>query len=376
MYSEGPRPYVRLLTAATAFALLTIWPQIALAQGNTGDVYVMTNQPAGNSVMVMHRDAAGMLTLVGSFASGGNGAGTGADPLGSQGSLVLSEDERLLFTVNAGSNSVSEFAVFGDYLKLLNTAPSGGVMPVSVAVKHGLVYVLNAGGSPNISGFFIDPETNRLIPLPGSTQDLPGGATAAPAQVSFSPDGSVLVVTEKGTNLIDTFKLDHGLALAGVSFPASGTTPFGFAFGFDNAAIISYAGSGSGTAALSSYEVNDNGDLVLITPALGDTQSAACWVVIPSNGRFAYTSNTASGTISSYAVSFGGSLTLMNITAAATGAGSVPIDMALSGDSRFLYVRTAGNGGISGFRIAPDGSLTMIAAATGVPAGAQGVAAR
>ncbi len=122
--------------------------------------------------------------------------------------------------------------------------------------------------------------------------------------------------------------------------------------------------------------MNDNGDLVLITPALGDTQSAACWVVIPSNGRFAYTSNTASGTISSYAVSFGGSLALMNITAAATGAGSVPIDMALSGDSRFLYVRTAGNGGISGFRIAPDGSLTMIAAATGVPAGAQGVAAR
>ncbi len=99
-------------------------------------------------------------------------------------------------------------------------------------------------------------------------------------------------------------------------------------------------------------------------------------MVIPSNGRFAYTSNTASGTISSYAVSFGGSLALMNITAASTGAGSVPIDMALSGDSRFLYVRTAGNGGISGFRIAPDGSLTMIAAATGVPAGAQGVAAR
>lgn len=56
--------------------------------------------------------------------------------------------------------------------------------------------------------------------------------------------------------------------------------------------------------------------------------------------------------------------------------GSVPIDTALSGNSGFLYVRTAGNGGISGYRIDEDGSLTPITTATGVPAGAQGIAAR
>ena len=50
----------------------------ARAQGRTGDVYVMSNQPApaGNSVMVYHRDASGALTPAGSFATGGNGAGT------------------------------------------------------------------------------------------------------------------------------------------------------------------------------------------------------------------------------------------------------------------------------------------------------------
>ena len=83
-----------------------------------------------------------------------------------------------------------------------------------------------------------------------------------------------------------------------------------------------------------------------------------------------------SGTISSYAVWDGGSLTLINVTAASTGNGSLPIDMALTGNSRFLYVRTAGNGGISGYRLDEDGSLTLITTATGVPAGAQGVAAR
>src|SRR5262249_20716555 len=150
----------RLLSVAAVVALLTFLPQMGLAEGRTGDVYVMTNQPTGNSVMVFHRDAAGMLTFAGSFASGGNGAGTGADPLGSQGALALSENNRLLFAVNAGSNSISIFAVSGDRLSLLDTVSSGGIRPVSLTVQRNLVYVLNAGGTPNISGFTIEPATN------------------------------------------------------------------------------------------------------------------------------------------------------------------------------------------------------------------------
>src|SRR5438093_6622669 len=144
MYHRSHRKLFPLLLAASVVALLTTGSRIGLADGAAGAVYVMTNQAAGNSIMVFRRDAAGMLTFAGSFASGGNGAGTGADPLGSQGALVLSEDERLLFAVNAGSNSISVLAVSGDQLKLLNSVTSGGVMPVSVAVRHDLVYVLNA----------------------------------------------------------------------------------------------------------------------------------------------------------------------------------------------------------------------------------------
>jgi 6-phosphogluconolactonase (cycloisomerase 2 family) len=196
--------------------------------------------------------------------------------------------------------------------------------------------------------------------------------------VSFSPDGSVLVVTEKGTNLIDTFTVDDdGVARPGVSFASNGTTPFGFAFGHDNVVIVSEAfGGAPGASALSSYEVDENGSLVVVTPSLADTQTAACWVVVPENGRFAYTSNTGSGIISSYIVSDGGSLALLNAAAASTGNGSAPTDMALSDNSRFLYVRNAGNGTISGFRVQADGSLTPVTSATGLPAGATGIAAR
>ncbi len=80
--------------------------------------------------------------------------------------------------------------------------------------------------------------------------------------------------------------------------------------------------------------------------------------------------------VSSYAVSDGGSLALLDAAAASRGNGSAPTDMALSNNSRFLYVRNGGNGTISGFRVQPDGSLTPVASATGLPAGAAGLAAR
>jgi len=366
---------VRLLSAATVAALLMLLPQTGLAGDRTGDVYVLTNQPTGNAVMVFHRDAVGMLTFAGSFASGGTGAGTGADPLGSQGAVVLGEDNRLLFAVNAGSNSISVFAVSGDHLTLLDTVSSGGIEPVSVTVRHDLVYVVNAGGTPNISGFRIEPGPKILAPLSGSTQNLPGGAAAAPAEVAFNSDGSVLLVTEKGTNVIDTFTVDDdGVAQPGVSFPSNGATPFGFALGHNNVAVVSDAAGGpSGTSALSSYEVGEDGNLEVITPALGDSQKAACWVVVTRNGRFAYTSNTASNTISGYTISEEGDLALMNVTAAS---GNIPLDMALSRNGRFLYARNAGNSAVTGFRVEANGSLTPVTSAAGLPAGAAGIAAR
>ncbi len=364
---------LRFLSAAAVLALLVFVSQPGFAEGRSGNVYVPTNQSSGNSIMVFHRDAAGALTFVDSVASGGVGAGTGADPLASQGAVVLSRDNRLLFAVNAGSNSISVFAVSGDRLDLLDTVASGGTLPVSLTVRGDLLYVLNAGGASNISGFTIESPTNRLVPLAGSTQDLPGGAGANPAQVSFSPDDSVLIVTEKGTNSIDTFALeDNGVARPGLSFPSSGNTPFGFAFGHDNAVIVSDAGSG----AVSSYTVDEEGNLDLVTPALSDTQAAPCWVVVPQNGRFAYTANAGSGTISSYTVGENGNLALLDVAAASVAHGSAPTDMALSNNSRFLYVRNGGNGTVSGFRLNADGSLTPVSTIGGLPAGTQGIAAR
>lgn len=80
-------------------------------------------------------------------------------------------------------------------------------MPVSVTVKGPVAYVLNAGGTPNISGYLVDAFGKRLVALPGSQRPLAGGTSAQPAQVRFAPEGNELLVTEKGTQLIDTYSV-------------------------------------------------------------------------------------------------------------------------------------------------------------------------
>ncbi|MGH9406989.1 MAG: lactonase family protein [Terriglobia bacterium] len=362
-----------IVRVAVFAAIVCISSAVSVAGGHSGAVYVLTNQSTNNSVMVYSRAPDGGLSLSGSFSTGGKGVGTGADPLGSQGSLVLGRGHRLLFAVNAGSNSVSVFAVEGLKLHLLDKAPSGGQMPVSIAIHGRLLYVLNAGGTPNIKGFIIGPFTGHLFPLRGSRRMLPGGASAAPAEVAFSPDGSVLMVTEKGTSKIDTYSVnDDGYAENATTVNSNGATPFGFTFIHRGFAIVSEAGP----SALSSYEVDEDGDVELVTGSLGDGQKANCWVVATEGGRFAYTSNTGTGNISSYTVSADGVLSLLDATAGVTGTGSAPIDMALSTDGRFLYVRDGLKNVVDGFRVEADGSLTPVGSASGVPADAQGIAAR
>src|SRR5690242_8361616 len=182
-----------LCVVLVSVAALASWaaPAASAHASGAGIVFTSTNEAGGNAVLVFRRAADGALTAAGSFATGG--AGTGS-PLDSQGALALGRDHgRRLFVVNAGTNSISEFAVEGDRLTLLQTVSSGGVDPISLAVSGHLLYVLNEGdsGTPgNISGFRVG---GGLTPIPGSSRPLSAAAVSAP-QIAFDPSGEVLVV--------------------------------------------------------------------------------------------------------------------------------------------------------------------------------------
>jgi 6-phosphogluconolactonase (cycloisomerase 2 family) len=354
---------------ALALAALGISATGALAS-SAGEVYTLTNSPSGNAVQVFDRAGNGSLSSAGEFPTGGSG--TGGD-LGNQGAVVL--DRKRLFAVNAGSDSISAFIVKRKGLRLVDTAHSGGDQPISLTAHHGLLYVLNAGGAGNISGFKFSKHGN-LSPLAGSTRPLSGSNTG-PAQVSFDPDGELLVVTEKDTNLIDIYEVDSsGFASGPNPQDSAGTTPFGFAFDRRGHLIVSEASGGEPEqSAVSSYEIDD-GIIDPITPSAGTTETAACWIVITKNGRFAYTSNTGSGSISGFRVGHAGELTLLDADGVTGASGPGPIDMALSRNSRFLYSLNSGDETISGFRVGADGSLTAIGGPSGLPDGANGLAAR
>ena len=149
------------------------------AQNSQGDnfVYVMSNKNPGNSVIQFRRASNGALTWVREVATGGNGSGAnGADPLGSQDSLVLGGGGLRLVAVNAGSNEVSVFGSIAGRLIWLSKSPSGGVFPNSVALSGDLVYVLNKNGTTPISlasaWTQVEPSTGQREALAQTISDL------------------------------------------------------------------------------------------------------------------------------------------------------------------------------------------------------------
>ena len=110
--------------------------------------------------------------------------------------------------------------------------------------------------------------------------------------------------------------------------------------------------------------------------AVPTTETAACWVAVTPDGRFAYETNTPDGSITGFRISAAGALTILdaNGRTAVTGAASAPIDLDTSADGRFLYVVLAGSDAIAVFRIDPsDGSLTARGSVP-APAAANGLA--
>ncbi len=363
--------FALLLAAVVALSSL---PSFAAA----GAVYTLNNSSSGNAVLVLSRSAEGQISLTGMFSTGGTGTGKG---LGNQGALAMDVANRFLFAVNAGSDNISVFRIGENNLHLVDLVPSGGKQPISLTVNRNVLYVLNNGGavgsSDTIAGFSVGAN-GHLRPI---VRGLPLSATSVgPAQIGFNSDGDLLVVAEKNTNNIDVFSVDDdGVAVGPTVVPSAGQTPFGFAFGKRNQVFVSDAFGGAANAgAVSSYFVSSDRTLKTITAAAVDKQTAPCWVVLTSDGRFAYTTNTGSGNISGYRVGFSGPLQLLNTDGqtANTGSGSTPLDAAISNDARFLYVLTPGTGNVQGFFIALDGSLTPLSQATGIPSSASGLVAR
>jgi 6-phosphogluconolactonase (cycloisomerase 2 family) len=354
------------------------------ADDRQATVWTMTNDPAGNAVLAFGL-ADGQLRFLGSVSTGGTGSG-GREPdfgLGNAHAIALSNDGKLLFVVNPGSNDISVFAVAKNGLTLVDREPSGGMQPLSITVHQDLVYVLNGGGNvndvDNITGFTVGRNGN-LTQISNSTRPLSAPSTA-PAQIQFTPDGSLLVVTEKSTNNIDTYLVGRdGRTTGQIVTVADAETPFGFDIANRNQLFVSDDfNDAPGAGAMSSYTIADDGSLHLVSSRVPAFQSGACWIAVTQDGRFAFMADTVASTTSTYSINKrDGSVSLLRSFTSFSHA----TDLAFSHDGRFLFALAPdqtfdSSPGVLAWRFNPsDGTVTPLQGINGLPRSIDGLAAR
>jgi 6-phosphogluconolactonase (cycloisomerase 2 family) len=368
--------------AATATAASGLLAAPALAHpgashrpslADTHALFVQTDETSGNHVVAYRQGADGRLTLANTYATGGNGGvlpTSVIDHTASQGAVAYDAAHRLLYVVNAGSDSVSVFAVRGTHLDLRQVVASGGTFPVSIAVHRDLVYVVNAQNGGTIQGFVVRDgqllrvaDRNRPLGL-DPTQTV---FTETPGQVAFTPDGRHLLVTTKAnTNSVDVFAIDRSGApsATAVHNVRNGAVPFALDFAPNGDVLVADAGP----AAVTTLRLHDDGTLTQLS-TVPTGQNGTCWVI--RDGRYLFTTNPGGPSVSTLALHANAAPSVIGATTTDPGT----VDPATSQDGRFLYVETGANGILDEFRVNADGSLTSIGSVTVAnAAGAEGLA--
>ena len=131
---------------------------------------------------------------------------------------------------------------------------------------------------------------------------------------------------------------------------------------------MSNAHGGAGNGTVSAFSVEANGALSSIGASpFADLQTAPCWVEISHDGKYLFAVNTASSSISRYAIAPDGTLALLGSTSfAAKGA----FDARLSPDGTTLWLVEDGSNSVAAFAV-DGGNLTELATSpTALPAGA------
>ncbi len=280
-------------------AVVGLVPSVAsAAQGKakpkvTGAVYTETNSTKKNEVVAFAQFSDGSLKQVQKIGTGGKGgnqaqpetgdclpppAGKGDCPnLDTQGEVETGAGGKLLFVVNAGSNSVTSFRVTSGGLVRADVAKSGGVFPLSLTTHGNLLYVLNTN-STNIQGFKFN-SAGKLTPIKGSNRQL--AANVFPGlsrQVAFDNSGKWLVVSKFGNpfapggpdpkNSIDTFKVGASGA-AGAPITSDATVPLPFSINFDSAnrLVLTEVGNPTATGFVDTFRLLPSGHLTPIQSA-------------------------------------------------------------------------------------------------------------
>lgn len=306
-------------------------------------LYTQTNE-TNNAVIHYSRNVDGTLKEVERVATKGKGTNgfkvttgetSAPDPLLSASSVILSDDNKMLFVANSGDNTVSVFKVAGNgKLTLMDNQASGeanSLNSLSYNDKAGVLYALHSFGPNHVSVLKVDRHMKLNQTQQKYTINTRKDKDRIPTQICISPDGKFVLVdvlfnarpvggdngpilspsnaTTKDGVVVFPVKKDGSLGSAIIN--DSGTpTPFSMRFlrGSDKMFINTFAaGNGAGLSRLEADGTITN----LKTSYVSLEQapkgpSETCWVSIDSNNKYAYAANFGFGTISSFEITSDG----------------------------------------------------------------------
>ena len=356
----------------------------------SGVVYVESNVgvAGGNSVLAFRRDGQGNLTpLQGSpFLTGGTGVfdtSLQLGPFDSDQNVIANPEHTLLFAVNAGSNTIAVFHILSDGSLVPvdgSPFPSGGINPVSVGLKDGILTVVNkdqdpnqntAASLPNYTTFRVTPK-GKLIPVRHATVEVAFGIS--PSQALTTPSAPVVFSTDFLGGLVESFVIQPDGRLfrnqpqtlpdsefAGTNAPH---LPLGlavhpqFPFLYVGFTPISRVGV---------YQYDAVGGLTFLR-TVADSGAAVCWLTVNKAGTRLYASNTGDNSISVFDLTDPSTpVEIQHVKL--NGVGS-SFQFALSTDGQFLHVidQRAGasvplgqGNSLHVLLVNPDGTLSEVA---------------
>ncbi|KZV72173.1 hypothetical protein PENSPDRAFT_663971 [Peniophora sp. CONT] len=351
-----------------------------------GAAYFITNDPTGNYIVAADINADGSLTLASAVSTGGlgeHGNVTGADPLYSQGAIVVNTNASMLATVNAGSNTVSLFSIDPSTPSSLTAigAPvsSGGEFPQSVAFNDAgdKLCALNGGSIDGVQCFWVNATTG-LKPITNSrrymglNQTTPAtGVAGTASHIIFSADQNSVYAATKGNPAVNTtgYIAAWDISDAGLSeeayrldMPTGGNLPFsiGLIPGTNGSLLVTDAAVGYNIFDFSKgVPASLDSNATVAVPVEG--QGAVCWnAYSPKTGSF-YLTDFLTNLVTEVAVD----ATTLNATQIAQydtqgNAGLIDLEVASFGGNDYLYVAMGTAAAIQVFSLDAPGQATRV----------------
>ena len=354
-----------ILSVIAAVSPLVVSPPAQAATAPTTWLVTETNGINGNALVLMRSGSDLVPRVVQQLPTGGLGSGLSLHASGA----VTAAGPDLVLAVDGRSNDIAVARLRDGRLHLLGRTPSRGGVPNSISVASSLVVVLNSGvlntgiriSRGSVQGFRLGtdgslrPVAQARVLLPETCPNYPGPALSRYSQVSLTPDGRQLLISDTSGNRM----LAASVSPAGAFSPLRQTavsSPYGFSLDAHGRTVVTNAGEPEASV---TNGVVSAGRWRATTAPVATPFAAACWVLIDGDRAFIASGPRPPLTpgVATMTVVFGRVTgVLASAAVPVTTPTTPPLDMVLANGGRRLYAGSPA--GVQAFTVDDSGQAS------------------